>query len=211
VNWANEHVDAILDGWYPGEEGGNAIADVLFGNYNPAGRLPVTFYSSVKDLPPFEDYNMKGRTYRYFEGIPLYEFGYGLSYAAFKYSNMKSPATVKTSEKARISIEVENTGARDGDEVVELYTKILDANVPVPVHALQGFKRIFLRSGEKKTVEFDLKPEQFSIINNKNQCVVEPGRIHLYVGGCQPSQKALTSDNVLKTELRIIGDVNIIE
>ena len=211
VNWANEHVDAILDGWYPGEEGGNAIADVLFGNYNPAGRLPVTFYSSVKDLPPFEDYNMKGRTYRYFEGIPLYEFGYGLSYAAFKYSNMKSPATVKTSEKARISIEVENTGARDGDEVVELYTKILDANVPVPVHALQGFKRIFLRSGEKKTVEFDLKPEQFSIINNKNQCVVEPGRMRLYVGGCQPSQKALTSGNVLKAELRIIGDVNIIE
>ncbi|MGD0037126.1 MAG: glycoside hydrolase family 3 C-terminal domain-containing protein [Bacteroidota bacterium] len=211
VNWANEHVDAVVDAWYPGEEGGNAIADVIFGNYNPGGRLPVTFYSSVKDLPLFEDYNMKGRTYRYFEGTPLYEFGYGLSYSAFKYSNIKSPATVKTTEKAKISVEVENTGARDGDEVVEFYTKILDANVPVPVHALQGFKRIFLRSGEKKTVEFDLKPEQFSIINNKNQCVVEPGRIHLYVGGCQPSQKALTSGNVLKAELRIIGDVNILE
>jgi len=211
VNWANEHVNAVLDAWYPGEEGGNAIADVIFGKYNPAGRLPITFYSSVNDLPPFENNNMKGRTYRYFGGTPLYEFGYGLSYTTFKYSNIKSPATVKTSEKTKISVEVENTVARDGDEVVELYTKILDANVPVPVHALQGFKRIFLRSGEKKTVEFDLKPEQFSIINNKNQCVVEPGRLQLYVGGCQPSQKALTSGNVLKAELKIIGDVNIIE
>jgi beta-glucosidase len=211
VNWANEHVNAVLDAWYPGEEGGNAIADVIFGNYNPAGRLPVTFYSSVKDLPPFEDYNMKGRTYRYFGGTPLYEFGYGLSYSTFKYSNIKSPTSVKTTEKARITVEVENTGAMDGDEVVELYVKILDAKVPVPIHALQGFKRIFLRSGEKKTVEFDLKPEQFSIINNKNQCVVGPGRIQFYVGGCQPSQKALTSGNVLKAELRIVGDVNIIE
>jgi beta-glucosidase len=211
VNWANEHVNAVLDAWYPGEEGGNAIADVIFGKYNPAGRLPITFYSSVNDLPPFENYNMKGRTYRYFGGTPLYEFGYGLSYTTFKYSNIKSPATVKTSEKTKISVEVENTGARDGDEVVELYAKILDANVPVSIHALQGFKRIFLRSGEKKKVEFDLKPEQFSIINNKNQCVVEPGRLQLYVGGCQPSQKALTSGNVLKAELKIIGDVHIIE
>ena len=211
VNWANENVNAVLDVWYPGEEGGNAIADVIFGNYNPAGRLPLTFYSSVKDLPPFEDYNMKGRTYRYFGGTPLYEFGYGLSYSTFKYSNIKSPTTVKTTENARISVEVENTGALDGDEVVELYAKIYDAKVPVPIHALQGFKRIFLRSGEKKTVEFDLKPEQFSIINNKNQCVVEPGRIQLYVGGRQPSQKALTLGYVLKAELRIVGDVNIIE
>jgi beta-glucosidase len=173
--------------------------------------LPVTFYSSVKDLPPFEDYNMKGRTYRYFSGTPLYEFGYGLSYTIFKYSNVKSPATVKSTEHTRVSVEVENTGAMDGDEVVELYAKILDAKVPVPAHALQGFKRIFLRSGEKKTVEFDLKPEQFSVINNQNQRVVEPGRIQLYVGGCQPSQQALTSGHVLKAELRIVGDANIIE
>jgi beta-glucosidase len=112
VNWANENVKAILEAWYPGEEGGNAIADVLFGNYNPAGRLPVTFYASVKDLPPFEDYNMKGRTYRYFEGVPLYEFGYGLSYTTFKYSNLKAPSTIGTNENTKISVEVENTGTR---------------------------------------------------------------------------------------------------
>jgi beta-glucosidase len=211
VNWANENVNAILEAWYPGEEGGNAIADVIFGNYNPAGRLPLTYYESVNDLPPFEDYNMKGRTYRYFGGIPLYEFGYGLSYTTFKYSNIKAPSTVRTTENIKISVEVENTGAMDGDEVVELYVKTLDAKVPVPIHALQGFKRIFLKIGEKKTVEFDLKPEQLSIINNKNQRVVEPGRIQLYVGGRQPSQKALSLGNVLRTKFEVIGEVNVIE
>jgi beta-glucosidase len=211
VNWANENINAIIEAWYSGEEGGNAIADVLFGNYNPAGRLPVTFYSSVNDLPPFEDYNMKGRTYRYFSGIPLYEFGYGLSYTTFKYSNLSAPLTLNTTEKAKISVDVENTGVMNGEEVVELYTKILDAKVPVPIHALQGFKRLFLKVGEKKTVEFDLKPEQFSIINNMDQRVVEPGKIRFYVGGRQPSQKALSSGNVLTTELEVVGKVNVIE
>jgi len=211
VNWANENIDAILDAWYPGEEGGNAIADAIFGNYNPAGRLPVTCYASVNDLPPFEDYNMKERTYRYFSGTPLYEFGYGLSYTTFKYSNIKAPATVRTNENVKVSVDVKNTGTMDGDEVIELYTKIVDAKVPVPIHALQGFKRIFLKTGEKKTVEFNLKPEQFSIINDKNQRVVEPGTIQLYIGGCQPSQKALSTGDVLKTKLEVIGDVNVIE
>jgi beta-glucosidase len=211
VNWAEKNVDAILEAWYPGEEGGDAIADAIFGNYNPAGRLPLTFYASVNDLPPFEDYNMKGRTYRYFDGTPLYEFGYGLSYTTFKYSNLKAPSIAKTNENMKISVEVENTGTMNGDEVIELYTKILDAKVPVPIHALQGFKRIFLKTGEKKTIEFDLKPEQFSLINNKNQRVVEPGTIQLYIGGCQPSQKALSSGAVLKTNLKVIGDVNVIE
>jgi beta-glucosidase len=154
---------------------------------------------------------MKGRTYRYFSGTPLYEFGYGLSYTTFKYSNIKAPATVKTTGNVRISVEVENTGAVDGDEVVELYMKTLDAQVPVPIQALQGFKRTFLKVGEKKKVEFDLKPRQFSIINNKNQRVVEPGRIQLFVGGRQPSQKAISSGDVLKAELKIIGDLNVIE
>ncbi|MGD1046798.1 MAG: glycoside hydrolase family 3 C-terminal domain-containing protein [Bacteroidota bacterium] len=211
VNWANENVNAVLEAWYPGEEGGNAIADVIFGNYNPAGRLPVTFYASVNDLPPFEDYSMKGRTYRYFGGTPLYEFGYGLSYTSFKYSNIIAPTTARATENVSISVEVENTGTMDGDEVVELYLKTLDAKVPVPLHALQGFKRIFLKIGEKKKVEFDLKPEQFSIVNNKNQRIIEPGRIQLYVGGRQPSQRAMNSGDVLKTELKVIGDVNVIE
>jgi beta-glucosidase len=211
VNWANENANAIVEAWYPGEEGGNAIADVIFGNYNPAGRLPVTFYSSVKDLPPFEDYNMKGRTYRYFNGTPLYEFGYGLSYTTFKYSNMKASSTIKTNEIVKVSAEVENTGKIDGDEVVELYVKLLDAKVPVPIHALQGFKRIFLNSGEKKIIEFELKPVQFSIIDNNNQRVVTPGRMQLYIGGSQPSQNALKLKNVLSTEVKVIGEVNVIE
>jgi beta-glucosidase len=211
VNWANKNVDAILEAWYPGEEGGNAIADVIFGNYNPAGRLPLTYYASVKDLPPFEDYNMKGRTYRYFNGIPLYEFGYGLSYTTFKYSHLKAPSNIRTTENLKISVEVENTGKMDGDEVVELYTKILDEKVLVPIHALQGFKRIFLKSGEKKKVEFTIKPEQFSCINDKNQRVVEPGRIQVFVGGRQPSQNALKSGDVFKIELQVIGEINIIE
>jgi beta-glucosidase len=211
VNWADKNVNAILEAWYPGEEGGNAIADAIFGNYNPAGRLPLTFYASVNDLPPFEDYNMKGRTYRYFSGTPLYEFGYGLSYTAFNYSNLKTPSIIRTTENIKITVEVENAGTMDGEEVVQLYTKILDAKVPVPIHALQGFKRIFLKIGEKKTVEFDLKPEQFSTIDNKNQRVVEPGRIQVYVGGCQPSQKAVTSGKVLKTELEVKGEIHVIE
>lgn len=211
VNWAQANVKAILEAWYPGEEGGNAIAEVLFGNYNPAGRLPVTFYASVKDLPPFEDYKMKGRTYRYFSGTPLYEFGYGLSYTSFKYSNMKASSKIRTNENAKVSVEVENTGKRDGDEVVELYVKLLDAKVPVALHSLQGFKRVFLKAGEKMTVEFELKPEQFSVINDKNQRAVEPGRVQIYVGGRQPSQKALDSGAVLKAELRLTGGIAIIE
>jgi len=211
VNWANTNVDAILEAWYPGEEGGSAIADVIFGHYNPAGRLPLTYYASVKDLPPFEDYNMKGRTYRYFSGTPLYEFGYGLSYTTFAYSNIHAPTTMRTTEEVKISVDVQNTGTMDGDEVIELYSKILNAQVPVPIHALQGFKRVFLKSGEKKTVEFTLKPEQFSCINDKNQRVIEPGRIQVFVGGRQPSQNALNSGEVFKTEIQVMGEINIIE
>jgi beta-glucosidase len=211
VNWEDKNVNAILQGWYPGEEGGNAIADVIFGNYNPAGRMPVTSYVSVDDLPPFENYSMKGRTYRYFSGNPLYEFGYGLSYTTFKYSNLEISKTIRTNENIKVAVEVKNTGNMDGDEVVELYVKILNAKVPAPKYALQGFKRLFLKAGEKKSVEFNLKPESFSFINNNNRRVVEPGKIQLFVGGCQPSQKAISSGNVVKAAFEIIGNANIIE
>lgn len=211
VNWADENVNAIIEAWYPGEEGGNAIADVIFGNYNPAGRLPVTVYKSVNDLPPFENYDMKGRTYRFFSGTPLYEFGYGLSYTTFKYSNMHAPSSVRTDEIVKISVDVENTGTIDGDEVAELYVKIPDVKVPVPIHALKGFRRIHLKAGEKKTVEFRLRPEDISLISDENTRVVEPGRIELYVGGRQPGTKALNSGDVLKADLVITGEENIIE
>jgi beta-glucosidase len=211
VNWADENVNAILEAWYPGEEGGNAIADVLFGFYNPAGRLPVTFYKSVNDLPPFEDYNMKGRTYRYFSGAPLYAFGYGLSYTTFNYSNLVAPKSVKTDENFTVHVDVKNTGKMDGDEVVEMYVTLLDARVPVPLHALKGFKRVHLKAGEKKTVEFMLQPEHLSLINDSNKRVTEPGKVRLFVGGCQPTPKALAAGKVLTTDIESKGNRHLIE
>jgi len=191
LNWENENLDAILQAWYPGQEGGTAIADVLFGDYNPAGRLPVTFYKSLNDLPDFSDYNMKGRTYRYFSGEPLYPFGFGLSYTTFAYSNLKVVASASTSDKVKVTADVQNTGSRDGDEIVQLYVKIDNAAVPVPIHALQGFKRIALKAGEKKTVCFELSPKQFSIIDDENKRVVQSGSIQIFVGGGQPTSKGV--------------------
>jgi len=149
INWAHDHVPAIVEGWYPGQAGGTALADVLFGDYNPAGRLPVTFYKSVDQLPAFTDYSMKNRTYRYFTGQPLYPFGYGLSYTSFAYRNLR----IVAGGDVKVSVEVENTGARDGDEVVQLY-----ASAPRP--ALAGFRRIALKAKQRKTVEFTLLPAQ---------------------------------------------------
>ncbi|MGD0365151.1 MAG: glycoside hydrolase family 3 C-terminal domain-containing protein, partial [Bryobacteraceae bacterium] len=151
VNWAREHVPAIVELWYPGQAGGAALADVLFGDYNPAGKLPVTFYKSEDQLPPFDDYSMKGRTYRYFEGEPLYPFGYGLSYTTFSYRNLQAPDEARTGNPVKVSVEVQNSGKRDGEEVVQLYIKH-----PGVVRELQGFERVALRAGEKKTVNFTI-------------------------------------------------------
>jgi beta-glucosidase len=202
LNWEDQNLDAILQAWYPGQEGGTAIADVLFGDYNPAGRLPVTFYKSVDDLPAFTDYNMEGRTYRYFRGEPLYPFGYGLSYTTFSYSNLQVSSTISTSDIVKVTVDVENTGSRDGEEVVQLYVKIADASVPVPIHALQGFKRVALKAGEKKTVGFELKPKQFSVIDDENKRVVQPGNIVVFVGGQQPSENP---SNVLGKLVKLTG------
>src|SRR5713226_4736155 len=148
VNWANDNVPAILDAWYPGEEGGTALTDVLFGDYNPGGRLPVTFYKSVDQLPPFTDYSMQGRTYRYFKGDPLYPFGFGLSYTKFKYDNLKLRAnSIGAGQDLKISADVQNVGERGGDEVVQLYLTDLVASVPVPIRSLAGVKRVFLKLG----------------------------------------------------------------
>jgi beta-glucosidase len=187
VNWANENVPAILDAWYPGQEGGAAIADVLFGDYNPGGRLPVTFYKSVDQLPPFEDYRMQGRTYRYFKGDPLYPFGFGLSYTRFKYDNLKlSAKTVKAGEGVRASVDVQNVGDRAGDEVVQLYVTDVAASVPVPIRSLVGIKRVFLKPGEKQTVTFALARDQMTVIDNQGKRVIEPGEFLVNIGGKQP-------------------------
>jgi beta-glucosidase len=190
VNWAQEHVGAIVEAWYPGEEGGAAIADALFGDYDPAGRLPVTFYRSVSQLPPFEDYSMRGRTYRYFKGEPLYPFGFGLSYTKFEYGNLKlSAARVKAGEGLTVSADVRNAGAREGDEVVELYLSHVAASVPVPIRSLGGVSRVTLKPGERRTVTFALTPEQLSVIDDGGRRVVEPGEFLIAVGGKQPGFK----------------------
>lgn len=186
VNWADANVPAILDAWYPGQEGGNAIADVLFGDYNPGGRLPVTFYKSVSDLPAFDDYKMEGRTYRYYKGTPLYPFGYGLSYTKFAYSNLNLKNKINAGENTVVSVEVQNTGAMTGDEVVQLYITDTAASVPVPIRSLAGVKRLQLKPGEKQKVSFTLSPRQMSVILDNGKRVVEPGDFSVSIGGKQP-------------------------
>jgi beta-glucosidase len=146
INWAAEHVPAIVEAWYPGQAGGAALADVLFGDYNPAGRLPVTFYKSADQLPPFDDYNMKNRTHRFFTGDPLFPFGFGLSYTTFSYRNLKQAGD-------KVTVKVQNTGAIGGEEVAELYLKTSGA---APIRSLAGFERVALRPKETKTVQFTL-------------------------------------------------------
>lgn len=203
VNYAAENAAAILDAWYPGEAGGTALADVLFGDYNPSGRLPVTFYKSVDQLPPFEDYRMQGRTYRYFKGEPLYPFGFGLSYTKFKYDNLKLNAkTVKAGEGLRVSVDVQNVGDRAGEEVVQLYVTDMAASVPVPIRSLAGIKRVSLRPGEKQNVSFMLDREQMTIITDHGARVIEPGEFAVSVGGKQPG---LTARNDAATTGTISG------
>jgi beta-glucosidase len=187
VNWANEHVGAVVQAWYPGEEGGAAIADVLFGDYNPAGRLPVTFYKSVDQLPPFDNYRMDGRTYRFFKGEPLYPFGHGLSYTRFKYSGFTvSSPQVSPSEDVRVSATVENSGSLAGDEVVQLYVTDVEASVRVPIRSLAGVERVHLKPGERRVVEFTIKPRQLAVITDDGRTVVEPGDFKVTIGGKQP-------------------------
>ena len=155
VNWAQDHVPAILEGWYPGQAGGTALADVLFGDYNPGGRLPLTFYRDTTDLPPFSDYKMAGRTYRFFAGTPLYAFGHGLSYTTFAYTRLRTSArTLAANGTVMVRVDVKNTGQRAGDEVVQLYVRHLKSKVERPKRDLRGFKRIRLNPGETRTVSF---------------------------------------------------------
>ncbi len=193
-----------MEAWYPGEEGGTALADVLFGDYNPAGRLPVTFYRSVTDLPPFDDYRMEGHTYRYFRGQPLYPFGYGLSYTTFAYRHLQPSApSIAAGEELAVSVEVENAGSRAGDEVVQLYLTDVEASAPVPIRQLQGFQRIHLAPGEKRTVTFTLTPRQFALIDAQGRRIVEPGEFRIAVGGRQPTGAEDTG--VLQTTITVTG------
>jgi beta-glucosidase len=190
VNWAEAHANAILDAWYPGEEGGAAVAETLSGRNNPAGRLPVTFYKDVSQLPAFEDYSMKGRTYRYFEGTPLYPFGYGLSYTSFTYSGLILPASaVAAGSPVAAEVTVTNSGRRAGDEVVQLYLSF--PSVPgAPLRALRGFQRIHLEAGAAQKVRFTLTPRDLSMVTQDGVPIVAEGEYHLSVGGGQPCSGA---------------------
>jgi beta-glucosidase len=154
INWAKDHVPGIVELWYPGQAGGVALADVLFGDYNPGGRLPVTFYQSEEQLPAFDDYRMKGRTYRYFQGEPLFPFGYGLSYTTFAYTNVK---IASASGEVTVLMDVKNTGKRDGDEVVQVYAKQIHPGSDAPIRSLVAFDRVHLKAGEQKGVELRFK------------------------------------------------------
>jgi beta-glucosidase len=208
LTWAHEHAGAIVQAFYPGEEGGTAIAEVLFGDHSPAGRLPVTFPRSVGDLPPFEQYAMSGRTYRYLEKEPLYPFGYGLSYAAFRYSDISaSRARIVAGERVEVSILVTNTASRAGDEVVQLYVKDIESSCAVPNHDLRGFDRVALEPGESRRVSFSLTPRDLSLIDDRGRRVLEPGRFLVWIGGSQPDARsvALTGRPPLVVELEVVG------
>lgn len=186
INWAQQHASAILEAWYPGEEGGTAVADVLSGDFNPAGRLPVTFYKSVAQLPPFGSYSMNGRTYRYFTEQPLYPFGYGLSFSSFSYTDAKvSQPQVAADGSVTVSVHVANTGSVPGDEVVQLY--LTHPNVEgAPIRALVGFQRIHLDASASQTVKFTLHGRDLSLVDENGVRRILPGVVELWLGGGQP-------------------------
>jgi beta-glucosidase len=204
IPWEAEHIPGIINAWYGGQSAGTAITDVLFGDYNPAGRLPVTFYKADSDLPGFNDYSMKGRTYRYFKGTALYPFGYGLSYTSFTYDMLKLPAGIAKGKPVMISVRVTNTGKRDGEEVAELYVSSDQyKNTSAPIRALKGFQRFMLKAGESKVISFRLSPEQLSLVNEAGNLFQPQGGITISVGGGQPGLGNKTTSNVLSRKLAV--------
>jgi beta-glucosidase len=206
VTWAAEHVPAIVEAWYPGQAAGTALADVLFGDYNPAGRLPVTVYRSVGQLPAFTDYRMTGRTYRFFRGEALYPFGYGLSYTRFRYRDLRVPPEVRAGDSAAVSVEVENAGGVMGEEVVELFVTALDGDARSPIRSLEGFSRVALAPGERRRVVLALEPRSLSRVDAAGRRAVQPGRYEVSVGGRQPGASAVADAAALEV-LRARFDV----
>ncbi len=209
VTWAQEHANAILEAWYPGESGGQAIADTLSGENNPAGRLPVTFYASTAQLPPFDDYSMAKRTYRYFSGKPLYGFGYGLSYAKFGYSAPETGASTKSvsaeslgeHDGASVTVRVTNSSEREGDEVAELYITPPSDTQGSPLRALAAFRRVHLRAGESQPVTLTFGARELSTVDAAGHRSVRPGDYTVFVGGGQPGE----TDGGVTEKLSISG------
>jgi beta-glucosidase len=202
VNWAKEHANAILEAWYSGEEGGAAMAETLSGKNNPAGRLPVTFYTDVSQLPPFEDYSMKGRTYRYFQGRPLFPFGYGLSYTTFAYSGLTLPESVQAGHPLPVDVTVTNTGQRAGDEVAEVYLSFPHVK-GAPLRALRAFERVHLNAGASQKLHFELRPRDLSMVTEAGDPKIVQGDYTLSVGGGQPH----TGAQVVTRTFRVNGEL----
>ncbi|MBC7846368.1 MAG: glycoside hydrolase family 3 C-terminal domain-containing protein [Flavobacterium sp.] len=202
--WEASNIPAIIQGWYAGQDGGQAIADVLFGDYNPAGRLPVTFYKNVSGLPDFEDYSMENRTYRYYKGEPLYPFGFGLSYTHFKYSNLEIPSVLKINSDLKVNVTIKNNGKRDGDEVVQLYVSHKNTGLKVPIRTLKGFQRINLKAGESKIVSFDLAPKDLAIIDVDGKSIQLAGEIEISVGGSQPNENSIMNGYTIQKTIKIV-------
>lgn len=196
-----ELADAVILAWYPGEEGGNAVADIVFGKVSPSGKLPLTFPKSLDQLPPYEDYSLNGRTYRYFEQEPLFPFGFGLSYTKFEYSNLKfASEKIKKGQSAELEATVKNTGAVESEEVVQLYITDLEASVKAPLFSLKSFKRIKLKPGESTQVKFTVTPEMMSMVNKDGKSVVEPGKFKVAVGGSLPIKRSEDLGSTKATE-----------
>jgi beta-glucosidase len=197
MNWEDQHISSILQAWYGGESAGSAVADVLFGDYNPAGRLPVSFYRSVEDLPEFDNYDMTGRTYRYFEGEVLYPFGYGLSYTSFSYDNLiLEEDEISGNEELTVSVEVSNTGQFDGEEVVQMYIRKPGSAFARPLKDLRGFERVFINKGQTRVVTMTLSPDELEYYDiTAGDYLVEKGGYEILVG---PSSE---DDELLKTGL----------
>lgn len=202
IPWEAENVPAIVNAWYGGQAAGKAVADVLFGDYNPAGRLPITFYKSDSDLPDFSDYSMKDRTYRYFKGKPLYGFGYGLSYTTFKYDKLILPSEIKAGTPINLSVEVTNIGKRDGEEVIQIYLSQPNGKQRA-LKVLKGFDRITLKAGERKTLSFTLSKEDLSIVNENGETESLLGELNISAGGAQPDERNAMSGNILKKVVNI--------
>lgn len=209
LTWADEHVPAIVNAWYPGADGGKAVASLLFGGFSPSGRLPVTFYRTTEELPDFTDYSMKNRTYRYMTARPLYPFGYGLSYTRFEYQPVAGAKTViQAGESIELSVKVKNAGQRDSEEAVQLYLKDEEASVDVPVWQLKGFKKVALAAGAEETVTFTVTARDMALIDNDGKCRLETGAFTAFIGGSQPDGRSLelTGAPVVRFEFQVDGE-----
>lgn len=212
LNWADEHIPAVVEAWYPGMLGGTAVASLLFGDYSPSGRLPVTFYRSTEELPDFHDYAMAGRTYRYMKSEALYPFGFGLGYTSFSYSELAlSKNEAASGESLGCTVKVKNTGKFEADEIAELYLSDVAASVELPRWQLSGVKPVHLAPGEEKKLSFTLTPRQMAVVTEEGERVIEPGAFKIYLGGSQPDSRSreLTGAKVLEADFTVTGEKSV--